>query len=135
MFSSKTVRELPARKRLIGLILVSLLVVSVISTCVSCGESGPVETADQVKTTAERAELTESLYESIEMEMSYEEVVEIIGQGPYAAEDVDDPFRESGKLLKCTWLGKAETEDDMGEQQLTVSFKKGEVCEKTSSNI
>ncbi len=96
----------------------------------SCGDQGV-----SVATTTENADLTESMYDQIDMGMSYQDVVNIVGQDPNQAEEVPDEVRESGKVLKCTWEGKPGTGEYEGESRLDVSFYEEEVCEVEATNL
>lgn len=104
--------------------LALLLVVSALLLA-SCGDQGM-----SVTTTTEHTDLTQSLYDQIDMDLSYEDVVSIVGQDPNQAEEVPDEVRETGKVLKCTWEGKPGT-----ETRLDVSFYEEKVCEVESTNL
>ena len=109
--------------------LALLLVVSALLLA-SCGDQGM-----SVTTTTEHADLTQSRYDQIEMDMSYEDVVNIVGQEPNQAEEVPDEVRETGKVLKCTWEGKPGTGEYQGESRLDVSFYEEKVCELEATNL
>jgi len=96
----------------------------------SCGDQGM-----SVTTTTEHADLTQSMYDQIDTNMSYEDVVSIVGQDPNKAEEVPDEVRETGKVLKCTWEGKPGTGEYEGESRLDVSFYGERVCEVEATNL
>ena len=91
----------------------------------SCGDQGV-----SVMTTTEPADLNESMFDLIETNMSYDDVIGIVGQDPNQAEEVADEVRETGKVLRCTWEGKPGT-----ETRLYVSFYEEKVCEVESTNL
>ena len=119
-----------SRVLLFRIVLLALLVTVPLLLLASCGEQSM-----DVTTTTEQADLTQSMYDQIEIGMSYQDVVNIVGQDPNNAEEVPDELRETGKVLKCTWEGKPGTGKYGGESQLNVSFYEGEVCGREALNL
>jgi hypothetical protein len=115
---------------LLRVALTALLVTASMLLVASCGEQSM-----EVTTTTERVDLDQSMYDKIEMGMSYQDVVDIVGQDPNRAEEVPDEVRETGKVLKCTWEGTPGTGEYQGESLLEVSFYEGEACEIGGTNL
>ncbi|MBN1288684.1 MAG: hypothetical protein JXA49_03500 [Actinobacteria bacterium] len=142
MFYSTAGKGFPSLSLLIKLTMVLLLALAVTVTCVSCGgessdHSDKSETGSdtEVETTATKADLTREMYDSIELGMTYDQVLDIIGQAPNDAEEVEDEMRPDESVLKCVWNGKEGSSEYPENPRLEVYFSGGEVSEKASTSL
>lgn len=147
MLRSTVTKRFPTLRSVITLLMISLMALAVVVTCVSCGKSSSHgDTTDtgtkaetsadmDIETTTATANLTQEMYDSIELGMSYEQVRDIIGQDPNKVEEVPDEVRETGEVTRCSWIGDPESTEYPEPPQIDVSFYEGEACEKMSTSI
>lgn len=111
----------------------ALMAIFTLGIClVSCGNGSVVP---QAETTTEKSDISESIYERIEIGMGYDEVVKIVGNEPNEALEVPDEFAPGGRALKCTWYGSYQTEGYGETRSLQIVFESGTVSEKYGENL
>ncbi len=115
----------------------TILLLAMAVACGGAGDGDGGETAGGagISITAERVDLTGSMYDRIEMGMGYGEVVEIVGSAPNDTAMVPDAMRATGEVLQCTWNGLEGSGEFPGESVLRVCFYEGEVCEREAGNL
>ncbi|MBN2167684.1 MAG: hypothetical protein JW738_00440 [Actinobacteria bacterium] len=142
MFCSMAGKRFLSMSPLVRLTMVCLLALAVIVTCVSCGggssdhpDKSDTGSNQEVETTTTNVDLTEEMYDSIELGMTYDQVLDIIGEAPNGAEEVQDEMMPDTTVLKCTWNGKEGSSEYAEDPKLEVCFNKGKVSEKMSTSL